>query len=86
MESKMTATAYVVRWDCLPDFRKTFPAIELPASTDALGIEVVEGRAVLLEVFGEDGSGSFDQTLPIENDNAEPLAALADRYGDLCAA
>ena len=82
----MIATAYVVRWDCLPDFRKTFPTIELPASTDALNIEVDGDRAVLLEAFGEDTDGCFDMTLPIDAGNAAQLASFAGQYGDPCAA
>lgn len=78
-------TAYVVRWDCLPTFRETFPAIELPEGTDALGIETADGAATLLEAFVEDDSGCYDLKFPIAADDAAKLAAFADQYGDPCA-
>lgn len=78
-------TGYVVRWDCLQAFREAFPAIELPSGTDALGIEASDGAATLLEAFGEDDAGCYDQTLAISAESAAALATFADQYGDPCA-
>lgn len=77
-------TAYVVRWDCLPAFREAFPAIELPAGTDALGIETVDGSATLLEAFCEDDTGCYDLKFSINEADAASLATFADKYGDTC--